>query len=247
MIYETVKKARFISRPNRFIAQVELDGAEERVHVKNTGRCAELLLPGRTVYLEDSQPRQAGKKTGPTRKTRYDLIGVERYLEDSGETILINMDSQAPNQVAKEAFETGHICLPGTETLTLERVRSERTFGNSRFDLYLEYTEGVNAFVEVKGVTLLDGTTAMFPDAPTLRGIKHVNELCRASEAGYLTAVLFLIQMKGPSRFMPNDRTQPEFRQALRRARERGVFLFAYDCNVTEDRLEADAPVEVIL
>lgn len=247
MIYDIVKKARFINRPNRFIAQVELAGAKERVHVKNTGRCAELLLPGCTVYLEDSHSRLDETKAKPVRKTRYDLIGVERYLEETGETILINMDSQAPNRVAKEAIEAGRICLPGTENLTLEKLQSERTYGNSRFDLYLEYSGGVKAFVEVKGVTLLEGTAAMFPDAPTERGVKHVNELCKAAEDGYLTAVLFLIQMKGADCFMPNDRTQPEFHQALLRARERGVSILAYDCNVTEDRLEADAPVEVIL
>lgn len=239
MRYEGVEKGIFINRPNRFVAEVSLNGRKETVHVKNTGRCAELLLPGVEVYLQN-----CGSET---RKTKYDLIAVERDLGD-GERLLINMDSQAPNRVAEEGLRSGRICLLGTEGKALSLIRRERTFGDSRFDLYLEYEDGVSAFVEVKGVTLLeeDGI-ARFPDAPTERGVKHLKELCRVKEAGLLAGLIFIVQMKRVLRVEPNERTHPAFGQAMRDARAQGVSLQAYDCIVKRDSLEADCPVEVVL
>ncbi len=224
--YENVRSGRFLSRPNRFVARVELDGAVEICHVKNTGRCRELLTPGATVYLERS--------ANPARKTKYDLIAVEKG------PLLINMDAQAPNKVFAEWAAAGNF-LPG-----LTGVRPEFTWGDSRFDFRLEDEKGVY-LVEVKGVTLEDGGEVLFPDAPTERGVKHLRGLIRAVEEGRRAAVFFVVQMKGVTRFRPNDATHPAFGQALREAAARGVGVFAYDCRVTPDSLELDAPVRVEL
>ena len=228
MQYQNVKKATFLRRPNRFIAQVMLEGAEETVHVKNTGRCRELLVPGAAVYLED-----CGR---PERKTRYDLIAVEK-----GDR-LINMDAQAPNQVFGEWAAGGGF----RDGLTL--LRPETTWGNSRFDFYWESSEnGRKGFVEVKGVTLEEDGVVRFPDAPTLRGVKHLEELIAAKEAGYEAAVCFVVQM-GDVRWMePNDRTHPEFGEALRRAAGAGVQVLALDCTVRPDQLDIRGAVEVRL
>lgn len=226
MQYQAVKKGIFLHRPNRFIAQVEIDGQTETVHVKNTGRCRELLIPGATVYLEES--------SNPNRKTRFDLIAVEKG------DLLINMDAQAPNQVFWEWAESG-VFRP-----ELALLRPETTWGKSRFDFYWE-GGGKRGFVEVKGVTLEVGGLALFPDAPTERGIKHLEELIACRQEGYEAAVCFVIQMAGMSAFAPNERTHPAFGEALRRARDAGVEVLAYGCRVWPDRLELDAPVPVFL
>lgn len=226
MQYRSVKKGIFRVRPNRFIAHVEIDGAVEVVHVKNTGRCRELLVPGATVYLEESD--------NPARKTRYDLIAVEKG------DLLVNMDAQAPNKVFQEWAEADGF-LPG---LTL--LRPETTWGSSRFDFYWEAGER-RGFVEVKGVTLEDDGHARFPDAPTERGVKHLEELIRCQGEGYEAAVCFVIQMEGMKDFAPNDVTHPAFGEALRKAAEAGVRVLAQECRVTPETLTMAGPVKVRL
>ena len=230
MKYNKVIKAKFISRPNRFIAYCAVDGEKETVHVKNTGRCRELLVPDSTVYLAVSD--------NPERKTKYDLIAVEK--ETARGNIMINMDSQAPNSAAYEWMSSGGYFGEGVT------VRREVTYGKSRFDLYIEQEER-RAFVEVKGVTLENDGVASFPDAPTERGIKHVNELVSAFEDGYEAYILFVIQMKGVHTFKPNDETHKAFGDALRHAAESGVKILAYDCAVSPNEMVVDAPVEVKL
>ena len=227
MTYRAVRPARFLARPNRFLALVELEGKEETVHVKNTGRCRELLLPDRTVYLEESR--------NPNRETRFDLIAVDK------DGLLINMDAQAPNQVFSEWARAGHF----REDLTL--LRPETTWGSSRFDFYWEDSHGRRGFVEVKGCTLEEQGLAMFPDAPTLRGVRHLRELARAQQEGYLNTVCIVLQMKGCHLFCPNERTHPEFGHALREAAQAGVQVLAVDCRATPDRLEIDEHVPVSL
>ena len=226
MQYQRIEKGRFLTRPNRFIAHVELDGRTEVVHVKNTGRCRELLVPGATVYLE--------KSDNPARKTQYDLIAVEKG------TLLVNMDAQAPNQVFREWAEAGNF----QEGLTL--LRPETTWGDSRFDFYWE-AGGRRGFVEVKGVTLEEGGHACFPDAPTERGVKHLNELVRCQADGYEAAVCFVLQMAGMKDFAPNDRTHPAFGDALRQVAQAGVRIMARECIVTPDSLTIGAAVPVLL
>lgn len=230
MKYNTIEKATFIKRPNRFIAEVSIGGKTEIVHVKNTGRCKELLVENATVYLE--------KSSNPLRKTKYDLVGVEKNT-DKG-SILINMDSQVPNQIAFE-------WLPKSGLFSKKaKIRREVTFGNSRFDLYVEDGER-KAFIEVKGVTLENDGIAMFPDAPTERGVKHLNELISCLEDGYEAYILFVVQMKGVKLFKPNDITHSAFGDALRNADKSGVNVLAYDCIVTEESIEIRNPVNVKL
>lgn len=224
MNYPNVVPGIFRSRPNRFIAQVDIDGRQETVHVKNTGRCKELLVPGARVYLQDCQ--------SPARKTRYDLIAVEKG------DLLINMDSQAPNRVAAEY-------LP-RRFPDLQLLRPETVYGNSRFDFYLETTRE-KWFVEVKGVTLEENGIARFPDAPTLRGAKHMEELIACQQDGYRAMALFILQMPGMRCFCPNDATDPNFSAALRHAAASGVELLAVDCNVTPDSLTVCNPVPILL
>lgn len=226
MEYRNMKQGYFISRPNRFLAHVELDGEEVVCHVKNTGRCRELLTPRAVVYLEESD--------NPNRKTRYDLVGVEKGRRK------INMDSQAPNKVFGEWAENGGF---RSDLITLH---PETTYGNSRFDFYWESSEK-RGFVEVKGVTLEEDGVVLFPDAPTQRGIKHLEELIAAKEAGYEAAVCFVIQMEGVRCFRPNDRTHPEFGAALRRAAQAGVEILAVDCRVERDSLHIRQRVPVEL
>ena len=226
MRYENVCEGRFLLRPNRFIAHVEVAGRTEICHVKNTGRCRELLVPGASVYLERS--------SNPARKTRYDLIAVRKG------PLLINMDAQAPNRVFGEWAAAGGF-LPG-----LTAIRPEFTWEDSRFDFRLEDGDGP-VFVEVKGVTLEEDGEARFPDAPTERGAKHLRGLLRASEQGLRAAVCFVIQMKGPRVFRPNDRTDPAFGRALREAATAGVQVLAVDCRVAPDALTIDGPVPVDL
>lgn len=231
MNYSSIIKGYFIDRPNRFIAHIQVNGASITAHVKNTGRCRELLLPGAEVILQYHPDAEA-----LGRKTAYSLIGVYKELE-SGERILINMDSQAPNHVAYEWMAE----FPG-----ISGLRREVTFGQSRFDLAFE-AEGRPGFMEVKGVTLENGGIARFPDAPTERGVKHLHELVHAAREGYEACVLFVIQMKGVHVFQPNTDTHPEFAVALREADQAGVRVLAYDCLVTEDSLQVDQPVAVEL
>lgn len=231
MKYERVTPAVFLSRPNRFIAEVLVGGREETVHVKNTGRCRELLIPGCTVYL--SGPH------GARRKTRYDLVAVEKQRQ-GGPPMLINMDSQLPNAAAAEWLPYSGLFGAGA------LVRREVSRGSSRFDLYIEDGRR-RAFMEVKGVTLeLDGAAA-FPDAPTQRGVRHLRELCAAVDDGYEAYLLFVIQMKGVHVLRPNAAAHPEFAAALREAAEHGVRLLAMDCLVTPDSMTIDKPVPIEL
>ena len=226
MQYGKILPARFLARPNRFVARVEAEGQELVCHVKNTGRCRELLVPGATVWLEESP--------NPNRKTKFDLIAVEKG------TRLINMDAQAPNQVFGEWATSGRF----REGLTL--LRPETTYGSSRFDFYWESSKS-RGFVEVKGVTLEEDGVVRFPDAPTLRGVKHLEELVKAHEAGYEAAVCFVIQMGDVRYFAPNDATHPEFGQALRKAAAAGVEVLAMDCAVTPQTLMMGKPVPIKL
>jgi len=231
MEYRHILAGSFRARPNRFIAHVEAEGELQVCHVKNTGRCRELLVPGARVYLEES--------ANPARKTRYDLVAVEK-ARPGREPLLINMDSQAPNRVFGEWVCSGGLG-PG---LTL--LRPETTFRNSRFDFYWESSDS-RGFLEVKGVTLEEDGIARFPDAPTLRGVKHVEELAAARAAGYEAALCFLVQMEGMRRVEPNDATHPEFGAALRRAAAAGVEVFALECGVTPNRLWVKGRVPVKL
>lgn len=226
MTYQNIKKGYFLSRPNRFIAQVEIDGKEETVHVKNTGRCQELLTPHATVYLEHCP--------SPKRKTQYDLIAVEKG------SLLINMDSQAPNKVFQEWANQGNF----KENLT--HLKAEQTYGNSRFDFYWE-TPKEKGYTELKGVTLETDGIACFPDAPTLRGIKHIQELIHLKSMGFSASICFLIQMEGMKELRPNDVTHPDFGNALREAEKNQVEIFALSCKVQPDSLIADQFIPINL
>lgn len=230
MNYGKITAGRFISRPNRFIARVEVDGEVQTVHVKNTGRCRELLVPYARVYLEVSD--------NPARKTKHDLIAVEK-VKESG-ILLVNMDSQIPNSAAGEWLKN---CGLFSENAVIMR---EKTFGKSRFDFYIEDGDR-KAFLEVKGVTLEFDGVAMFPDAPTERGVKHINELASCIDEGYEAYILFVIQMKGMKCFRPHDAMHPGFGEALRDAKKKGVKILARDCIVTPDSMTVDGEVEVIL
>ncbi len=226
MNYERIRKAFFIERPNRFIAYVQLDGEKETVHVKNTGRCAELLVPGAPVYIQES--------VNPARKTKWDLIAVEKGKR------MINMDSQIPNKVVQEWIEGGNL-FPDVRL-----VRPETTYGNSRFDLYVEAGDS-RIFIEVKGVTLEEDGVCRFPDAPSDRAVKHMEELVRAKKEGYETYVFFVIQMKDVRYFTPNTDTHPAFAETLKKAAAAGVKILAYDCEVTSDSITIREPVDVVL
>ncbi len=270
MEYKNIVGGNFIRRPNRFIAHCSLDSqaasykaesafspgefafgeseaafgeagvaAETVVHVKNTGRCKELLVPAARVYLE--------KSSNPARKTAYDLIAVEKAVKSG--CLLVNMDSQAPNQVFHEALASG-LLLPG-QPGPWQQLRREVVFGGSRFDLYGQAIDGNEdlwqAYIEVKGVTLEEDGVVRFPDAPTERGAKHLKELAMAVEAGFAAYVVFVIQMKGAAYFTPHDERDPAFGGALRQAARAGVGVLAYDCLVTPGSMVLDAPVEVRL
>lgn len=226
MIYENILPAVFVDRPNRFIAHVELNGRLEVCHVKNTGRCRELLIPGCRVYVQH-QP-------SPTRKTAYDLIAVEK-----GERLL-NMDANAPNRVFNEYVRAGRF-LRGWSV-----IRPETTHGDSRFDFYLE-SPGHRLFAEVKGVTLEDDGVMRFPDAPTERGVKHLEGLARCVQEGYEAWAVFVIQTEDVRWMEPNRRTHPAFADAMRQAAQAGVHLLALDCHTEPDRLEIRRPVEIRL
>lgn len=262
MEYTNIVGGRFLRRPNRFIAHCSLDSqaasykagpdsgetesgrepavaAETVVHVKNTGRCRELLVPEARVYLE--------KSSNPARKTAYDLIAVEKAVKNG--SLLVNMDSQAPNQVFYEALAAG-LSLPGQPGPWRE-LRREVVFGGSRFDLYGQAIDGRGepwqAYIEVKGVTLEEDGVVRFPDAPTERGAKHLRELALAVEAGFAAYAVFVIQMKGVTYFTPHDERDPAFGKALRQAAQAGVSILAYDCLVAPGSMILDAAVEVRL
>ena len=231
MKYKKVVKGRFISRPNRFIANVDINGSVETVHVKNTGRCRELLVPDAEVYLSVSD--------NPNRKTKFDLIAVKK-IRSSALPILVNMDSQIPNDAAEEWLKKGEL-FPQKAV-----IHREFTYGDSRFDFCIDVGEKRN-FLEVKGVTLEFDNKVYFPDAPTERGLKHVRQLIKCAEKGFGAYILFVIQMKGADSFSPHDETHPQFGDALREAKEKGVKIIAVDCNVSPDSMEIDSMVDVVL
>lgn len=216
MKYECIVEAKFISRPNRFIAHVEVHGEEIKVHVKNTGRCKELLIPGRTVYLE--------KASNPDRKTPFDLVAVETPIG------IVNIDSQAPNAVVKEWLMKQDYDL----------VVPEYKYGNSRIDFYMEKGED-KYLLEVKGCTLIKDGIGYFPDAPTERGVKHLRELTAAIDKGYKAMAAFVIQVEGVSEVRPNIETHPEFGVALNEAKNAGVEVLNLECNVKKDELKIKA------
>lgn len=222
---QPIVSGRFISRPNRFIAHIEINGKEEICHVKNTGRCKELLQPGVTVYCADC--------LSPARKTRYDLIAVQKGNR------LINMDSQLPNAAACEWLRGGGLGA-------VAHIRPETTFGDSRFDFSF-HKDGKKCFLEVKGVTLENDGICAFPDAPTTRGVKHLRELTRLSREGYGAYVLFVIQMEHVAYLHPNDQTDPAFGQALREAAKAGVQILAMDCSVTQNSMTIHQPIPIQL
>ena len=229
MRYKNIVPAVFLSRPNRFIAQVEIDGRTETVHVKNTGRCRELLIKGGRVWLEKSE--------NPARRTAYDLIAAEKQREGLPPP-LVNMDSQLPNAVAEEWLRAGALFPEGSI------IRREVTYGSSRFDFCIEH-EGSTSFLEVKGVTLENGGIASFPDAPTERGVKHLNELIECKKNGLGAYILFVIQMEEMKLFRPNDITHREFGDTLRRAIDCGVECIAAGCTVTPEEVRIDRIIPI--
>lgn len=229
MKYDKIVKGIFLERPNRFLAYAELAGKKESVHVKNTGRCAELLKPGTVIYVQESG--------NPVRKTKWDLVTVEK------ETRLVNMDSQVPNKVVQEWIEEGNFLKD------VQFIKPETTYRNSRFDLYVEAGKERlrKIFIEVKGVTLEEEGVVRFPDAPSERAVKHLEELSQAVKEGYEAYVVFVIQMKGVCYFTPNRDTHPAFCDALRKAQTTGVHVLAYDCMVTTDSIKMNEEVPVVL
>ena len=226
MKYKNIEEAHFLERPNRFIAYVETKQGREVCHVKNTGRCKELLTENAIVYVQ--------RNDNPNRKTKLDLIGVQKNQ------YLINMDSQAPNVAVKEWLQKGNLFSKHA------KIYSEKTYGESRFDFYIEDGER-KIFMEVKGVTLeLDGV-CRFPDAPTERGVKHIKELINCRDEGYEAYILFVIQMSPVKYLEPNDQTHQAFGDALREAAKRGVNVMAVDCYITTDSMEIMNEVEVRL
>ena len=260
MKYNRVVPGVFLKRPNRFIAHVCIHGKEEVCHVKNTGRCKELLVPGCTVYCAVSD--------NPNRKTKFDLIAVEKKVEnhegdadqnttasddknallashknefETDTVLLINMDSQAPNAAVKEWLASG-----ASPFGQIDLLKPECSHGNSRFDFYLECNKR-KIFIEVKGVTLEDDGVVLFPDAPTERGVKHVHELIQCHGEGYETYILFVVQMERARYFTPNRKTHPEFADALYEAKQAGVELLAYMCTVSPDEMKLDKPLKIKL
>jgi len=226
MKYQNIERAVFKERPNRFIAYVETARGREICHVKNTGRCRELLTPDAKLYVQ--------RNDNPARKTKLDLIGVEKNQ------YLINMDSQAPNHAVKEWLMAGNLFSGQAQ------VYSEKTYGDSRFDFYIEDGER-KAFMEVKGVTLEADGVCRFPNAPTERGVKHIRELMKCMEDGYEAYILFVIQMSPVKYLEPNDITHKAFGDALREASKAGVHVMARDCHITADSIEIMNEVEVRL
>ncbi len=225
MHYDHMVEGIFLRRPNRFIAHIEINGVEEICHVKNTGRCRELLTPGARVWCQQFD--------SPTRKTKFDLITVEKGQR------LINMDSQAPNKAALEWLQRGGLGK-------VENIRPETTHGDSRFDFSFE-KDGKLCFLEVKGVTLENDGVCAFPDAPTTRGTKHLQGLTQAVGEGYGGYVLFVIQMADVKYLHPNEITDPAFANALRQAAQGGVTVLAVQCDVTPETMAITTPVDIAL
>lgn len=221
--YNSICKGEFIRRPNRFIAEVLINEQKTICHVKNTGRLKELLTNSALVYLE--------KSTNPKRKTGYSLIAVKK------EERIVNIDSQAPNKILHEALLNGRIKLSKYENISY--IKSESPYGASRFDFYIESSNN-KAYIEVKGVTLEEKGLAKFPDAPTLRGVKHIYELVNAKKAGFDAFIVFIVQMNNIKYFTPNDKTHKEFGEALRFAKNKGVEILAYECDVSPEHVETN-------
>jgi sugar fermentation stimulation protein A len=226
MEYKNIREGIFISRPNRFIANIEIDGEGEICHVKNTGRCKELLIPGSKIYVQEANNKH--------RKTKYDLISV--YKGDR----LVNIDSQVPNKVFYDWLLTSNFFKE------VVSIKPESKYRNSRFDFYIE-TAAKRIYLEVKGVTLEENGIALFPDAPTERGIKHIIELCQCIKDGYEAYMVFIIQMKDVLYFTPNIKTHKAFGEALKTANQAGVNIFALDCEVTKNSITAKDFVDVLL
>lgn len=229
MKYHKVIEAIFLKRPNRFIAHVLINGVEEIVHVRNTGRCKELLVENAKVILEDCS-------SNLNRKTKYSLVAVWK------DNMLVNIDSQIPNAAVFKAINENRIV--GVENLN--HIKREVTFGKSRFDIYFE-NKDQKGFIEIKGVTLEDNNTAMFPDAPTERGTKHVLEMIEAVKQGYRGIIFFLLQMKGPNLFRPNYIMDKSFSDALKLANEKGVEILVYDSIINKDEIIVDKLVNMEL
>ncbi len=226
MKYNNILKGKFISRPNRFIAHIEINNKIEICHVKNTGRCKELLTPNAEVFVQ--------KNDNPKRKTKFSLIGVKKNDR------MINMDSQVTNKVIHEWISKGGLFKD------IIKIKPEAKYKNSRFDFYIE-TKNEKVFIEVKGVTLESEGIVRFPDAPTERGVKHIRELCDSIKEGYEAYVIFVIQMKDVVHFEPNVETHKEFAEALREAEKCGVHILALDCEVTEDSIDIRDYVKVLI
>lgn len=229
IIEKNIKRAKFIRRPNRFQAYVKIDYEEIMVHVPNTGRCKEILIPGTTVILRE--------ESNPTRKTKYDLIGG--YKNDK----FINIDSQIPNKVVEEALILGNI----EKLKKYNIIKREKTYGNSRFDFKLSNNLGEEYYLEIKGVTLEENRITKFPDAPTERGTKHILELIQVKKEGIGAGILFLIQMDDIKYFTPNTEMDKNFSEALVLANKEGVDIFAYECDVGEDFITLKKEVKIIL
>ena len=226
MKYNNIHEGVFNIRPNRFIANVTIYGKEETCHVKNTGRCKELLLPGTKVFLEKSGNEE--------RKTKYDLVAVMKNGN------CINIDSTAPNKAVHEWLQGGGLFGKA------DFIKPESTYKNSRFDFYIE-AKGRQIFAEVKGVTLENDTVAMFPDAPTERGVKHLKELIECKKEGFDAYIIFVLQMKGVKYFTPNVKTDPNFAKTLKECSENGVNVVCVECVVTPDSMVIDENVKVVL
>ncbi|WP_317368379.1 DNA/RNA nuclease SfsA [uncultured Tyzzerella sp.] len=229
MKYNNIKIAKFINRKNRFISEIEIDNKIELCHVKNTGRCKELLIKGVDIFVQENN--------NINRKTKYSLICVKKG------NILVNIDSQIPNYVAKEAIESGIV----KEIKDITTIKQEVKYKNSRFDMYFETNKGKKGFIEIKGVTLEDNGIVKFPDAPSERAIKHINELIEAKKEGYEVYILFVIQLKNVKHFEPNKETHYKFYETLKYARDKGVHILAYDCFVSYDEIILKDNVDVII
>ena len=227
MRYKNITEGYFLERSNRFVAKVRIDDRVETVHVKNTGRCRELLEKDARIYLD--------KSDNPNRTTIYDLVVVKKGQR------LVNMDAQAPNRAAEEWIKEGNFFRD------VRMIRPETTYGRSRFDFYIE-TQEDRVFMEVKGVTLEQDGVVLFPDAPSERAVKHIDELVAAKREGYRAVLLFVIQMEGVRYFTPNRETHAEFADALIRAEAEGVEILAYDCTVAPDfmKIRQAVPVELV-
>ena len=229
MKYNNIKQAKFINRKNRFIAEIEINGEKELCHVKNTGRCKELLIKGVDIFVEENN--------NPNRKTKYSLISVKKG------DLLINMDSHIPNYVAVEGIKNKVI----KDFLDICYIKQEVKYKNSRFDIYFERETGEKGFIEIKGVTLEENGIVKFPDAPSQRAIKHINELIEAKKEGYDVYILFVIQLKNVIHFEPNKETHFQFYETLKKAKDNGVSILAYDCFVSSYEILLKDKVKVII